>query len=193
MVELGQRTYLRPCEPSDDAFLYDVFATTWESEVAALPNQKLARHVLRIQHIAQERRFEKRYPGHRRFVVLSGEEPAGRLYLFEAESSVHVVDLTLMPQFRSRGIGTRVLHHLMQDGARTGRTISLGVSRTNHRAIELYAALGFQLVSVDDLDNFFEWTPPAMSAPDSAPGPAPAPLTAPRTSTADVVAPRRGR
>jgi len=171
MLELGRRTFLRPCEPSDDAFLYDVFATTWASEVAALPNQKLAQHVLRIQHIAQERRFATRYPGHRRLVVLHGHQRAGRLYLFEAESSLHVVDVTLMPKFRDQGIGTRILHHLMAEATRDGNTVSVGVPRTNKRATGLCAALGFQLVSVDDLDNSFEWTPPPTAA--QAPGVAP--------------------
>ena len=159
MLELGRRTFLRPCEPSDDPFLYDVFCTTWESEVAALPNQKLAQHVLRIQHIAQERRFATRFPGHRRLVVLDGDQRAGRLYLSETDRSVHVVDLTLLPEFRSRGIGTRILQHLMRTATQDGSTISLGVPRTNKRATGLYAALGFSLVAVDDLDNFFEWSP----------------------------------
>ena len=89
MTPLGSLTYLRPCAASDDAFLYAVFSTTWESEVAALPNQNLAQHVLRIQHIAQERRFASRYPDHERYVVLVDGQPAGRLY-------VHQDDLTLM-------------------------------------------------------------------------------------------------
>lgn len=167
MVDLGRGTYLRPCEPSDDAFLYDVFCTTWESEVAALPNQNLAQHILRIQHIAQERRFASRYPGHQRLIVMSGGLRAGRLYLFESLSSLQVVDLTLMPQFRSRGIGTRILHHLMSEATRDGSTIAAGVPRTNKGATKLYAALGFQLVSVDDLDNGFEWAPASVTEPAS--------------------------
>jgi ribosomal protein S18 acetylase RimI-like enzyme len=163
MTNLGRGTELRPCEPSDDAFLHDVFCTTWESEVAALPNKNLAQHILRIQHIAQERRFATRYPGHDRLVVLDGGRRAGRLYLFETESSLQVVDLTLLPQFRSSGIGTRILRHLMSEAARDGSTISLGVPRTNKRATELYAALGFQLVSVDDLENGFQWTPATVT------------------------------
>jgi GNAT superfamily N-acetyltransferase len=159
MVDLGRGTYLRPCEPSDDAFIYDVFCTTWESEVAALPNKNLAQHILRIQHIAQERRFASRYPGHQRLVVMAAGQRAGRLYLFETQASLQIVDLTLLPQFHSRGIGTRILHHLMSEATRDGSTIALGVPRTNKRATRLYAALGFQLVSVDDLENGFEWTP----------------------------------
>src|SRR5262245_13607447 len=104
----GSLAYLRPCTDVDDAFLYDVFCTTWESEVAALPNPNLAQHVLRIQHIAQERRFSTRYPSHERFVVLEDGEPAGRLYVHLGESMMHVIDLTLLPRFRSHGIGTRI-------------------------------------------------------------------------------------
>jgi GNAT superfamily N-acetyltransferase len=159
MTQLGRLTYLRPCDASDDAFLYDVFCTTWASEVAALPNQNLARHVLRIQHIAQERRFASRYPGHERFVVVEDGEPAGRLYVHLKGPVVNVVDLTLLPSFRSRGIGTRIFHDLFAEAAQDGRSISMRVGRTNRRATDLYTALGFRLVAVDDLDNYFEWSP----------------------------------
>jgi GNAT superfamily N-acetyltransferase len=159
MTALGRLPYLRPCEASDDAFLYDVFSTTWASEVAALPNQNLARHVLRIQHIAQERRFASRHPGHERYIVLEHGEPAGRLYVHQQGPVLNVIDLTLMPLFRSRGIGTRLFRDLFEEAAPDGRTVTLRVGRTNHRATDLYTALGFRLVAVDDLDNFFEWTP----------------------------------
>ena len=55
MADLGRLSCLRPSEPADDAFLYEVFATTWESEVAALPNQHLARHGQFLERIAAER------------------------------------------------------------------------------------------------------------------------------------------
>jgi hypothetical protein len=78
MWSLGSLACLRPCVQEDEAFLYDVFCTTWENQVAALPNPNLAQHVLRIQHIAQERRFASRYPGHHRYVVLDDGEPVRR-------------------------------------------------------------------------------------------------------------------
>ena len=159
MGTLGTIAYLRACTEADDAFVYDVFCTTWESEVAALPNQNLAQHVLRIQHIAQERRFAARYPQHQRYVVLADGEPAGRLYVHETASMMHVIDLTLMPQFRDRGIGTRIFGDLFAHAERHGLTVRLRVERRNERATMLYTALGFELVSMDDLDNFFEWVP----------------------------------
>ncbi len=158
MRTLGGIRYLRPCTEADNAFVYDVFCTTWEHEVAALPNQNLAQHVLRIQHIAQERRFQSRYPSHQRYIVLVDGEPAGRLYVHEGDSVIQVIDLTLMPQFRNRGIGTRVFRDLFSYAAQEGRSISLRVARRNERATDFYTSLGFELVTVDDLDNYFEWT-----------------------------------
>jgi ribosomal protein S18 acetylase RimI-like enzyme len=167
MGTLGTIAYLRACTEADDAFVYDVFCTTWESEVAALPNQNLAQHVLRIQHIAQERRFAARYPQHQRYLVLEHGEPAGRLYVHETPSMMHVVDLTLMPQFRDRGIGTRIFHDLFRHAEASGQSITLRVERRNERATMLYSALGFDLVTVDDLDNYFEWRPASATKEDA--------------------------
>jgi GNAT superfamily N-acetyltransferase len=161
MATLGSITYLRPCTQADDAFVYDVFCTTWESEVAALPNQNLAQHVLRIQHIAQERRFENRYPSYQRYIVVEDGEPAGRLYVHEADAMLHVIDLTLLPRFQNRGIGTRVFRDVCEHAAREGRSVTLRVPRRNVRAADLYVSLGFKVVTGDDVDSYFEWTPPA--------------------------------
>ena len=159
METLGTIADLRTCTEADDAFVYDVFCTTWESEVAALPNQNLAQHVLRIQHIAQERRFAARYPHHQRYIVVVDGEPAGRLYVHETDSTMHVIDLTLMPRHRDQGIGSRIFQELFRHAEAAGQSITLRVERRNERATMLYSSLGFDLVTVDDLDNYFEWVP----------------------------------
>jgi GNAT superfamily N-acetyltransferase len=159
MTGLERLPYVRASVDGDDAFLYDVFCTTWESEVAALPNPKLAQHVLRIQHIAQERRWRSRYPGHQQYIVLEAGEPCGRLYLDRTDETLHVVDLTLLPRFQSRGIGTKVFTDLQRYATDEGLTVTLRVPRRNLRATELYTRVGFRLVTLDDLDNYFEWTP----------------------------------
>lgn len=159
MVELTTMSYLKPARSGDSDFLYEVFCTTWQDEVAALPNQRLARHVLWIQHAAQERRFDTRYPGHRRFVVSHDGEPVGRFYLFASGSTLHIVDLTLLPQFRHRGIGTRLVRDLMCEASSDGHRVSMRVGRGNDTSLDRYASLGFELVSSDDLDHYVEWTP----------------------------------
>ena len=163
---LGNRSYLEAVVATDDAFVYDVFCTTWESEVAALPNPNLARHVLRIQHIAQERRFAARYPHHERFVVRHEGRSVGRLYALETPDTLHLIDLTLMPEHRSHGLGTAIVRDLLGYARERGLTVSLQVPRQNLRATDLFASLGFALTDVDDLDNHFALTP--IPAPEHA-------------------------
>jgi GNAT superfamily N-acetyltransferase len=165
MVELATLSYLKPARPDDNDFLYEVFCTTWQDEVAALPNQNLARHVLRIQHTAQERRFDNRFPGHRRFVVSHDGERVGRFYLFASGSTLNIVDLTLLPEFRRRGIATRLVRDLMREASSDGHRVSMRVARRNGMSLSVYAALGFDLVSSDDLDHYFEWAPAPAPAP----------------------------
>jgi GNAT superfamily N-acetyltransferase len=176
MAGLSSIAYLRACTEADDAFVYDVFVTTWQSEVAALPNQNLARHVLRIQHIAQERRFAGQFPALQRFVVVEDGEPAGRLYLNDGPGPLQVVDLTLMPRFRGRGVGSRILRDLLCHAMGEQRPVAIHVPRRNPRMTTLVASLGFELVAVDDLDNHLEWSPlsvePAGPASSTAEQPA---------------------
>jgi GNAT superfamily N-acetyltransferase len=164
MSDLTSLARLRLCHASDDVLLYDIFCTTWQSEVAALPNQNLAQHVLRIQHIAQERRFANRYPGFERFVVVEDGEPAGRLYVHQNASQLEIVDFTLLTAFRSRGIGTALMREVVEMAKREDQAISLRVGRRLRRVTEFYLRLGFDLVAVDDLDNTFEWAPAPVEA-----------------------------
>jgi GNAT superfamily N-acetyltransferase len=159
MADRGDPAYLRPCTPADDPFLAVVFATTWADQVAALPNQSLAQHVLRIQHIAQEHRFAARYPGHDRYLVIWEGEPAGRLYLHRTPEAVQIVDVTLMPAFRSRGIAARIVHDLCDRAAQDGRRVTLLVGNRNSRLADLVLGLGFVRTGRDDLETLFEWRP----------------------------------
>lgn len=155
----GRFDGLRAARRADEPFLYDVFCTVWEQEVAAMPDPRLVRHFLRIQHTAQETRLQARFPGHERYVVTHKGEDAGRLYLHRTPSMLHAIDLTLLPRFRSLGIGTRLMQDLLDEARDHAQPVSLRVPRRNERASRLFAGLGFRLVTMDDLDHYFEWDP----------------------------------
>lgn len=158
----GDRSWLggvRRATRADEPFLFAVFSTVWENEVAAMPNPNLVQHFLRIQFTAQERRFQARYPGHERWVVEHDGEPAGRLYLHRSPEVLHILEMTLLPAYRSTGIGSRLLRGLMTEAAANGQTVTLRVARRNVRAASLYNHLGFRLVTMDDQDGYFEWSP----------------------------------
>jgi ribosomal protein S18 acetylase RimI-like enzyme len=155
----GWHDCLRPATADDESFLYAVFCTTWEHEVSAMPNPSLVQHYLRIQYTAQPRRFAQRFPGHERWVVTYAGQPAGRFFMHRSPSILHVVEITLLPEYRSRGIGSSLLRGVMDEAAAAGQSVSLRVARRNVRAANLYNAVGFRLVTMDDQDSYFEWTP----------------------------------
>ncbi len=72
---------------------------------------------------------------------------------------MHVVDLTLMPEYRNQGLGSQILRDLFDLAARTDMTVTHARrSAATEQATDLATALGFRLVNVDDLDNYFEWS-----------------------------------
>ena len=160
-TELAPRRFdgLRAVRRADEPFLFDVFCTAWEQEVAALPDVRLVRHFLRIQYTTQEARFQRRFPGHERYVVTHEGTDAGRVYLHRTASMLHAVDMILLPRFRSRGIGSRLVGDLFDEARAHGQQVSIRVPRRNERASRLYAGLGFRLVATDDLDHYYEWDP----------------------------------
>ena len=150
---------LRAVRQADEPFLFDVFCTAWEQEVAVMPDARIVRHFLRIQYTAQETRFRRRFPGHERYVVTHKGEDAGRMYLHRTPSMLHAVDMIMLPRFRSIGIGSQLVRHLFDEARDQGQQVSIRVARRNHRASRLYAGLGFRLVAMDDLDHYYEWDP----------------------------------
>jgi ribosomal protein S18 acetylase RimI-like enzyme len=155
---------MRPATDADDAFLFDVYCTTKHDQVAALPNPRLAAHFLRIEYTAQNRRFTVRFPGYERWVVVVDGEPGGRLYLHRSPSLLQVVDITLLPEHRGQGLGRRLMGLVLDGASAHDQAVTLRVSRSNQRATGLYDAVGFRLVTEDDLDAYFEWSPGAERA-----------------------------
>jgi predicted GNAT family acetyltransferase len=69
--------------------------------------------------------------------------PAGRLYVHRGPSDIRIMDIALVPSFRGRGIGTRLLRALSQEADASGRKLSIHVE-TNNPARSLYHRLGFR-------------------------------------------------
>lgn len=80
--------------------------------------------------------------------VLGGELPGyGHI-----DDSTPELALSVLPEYRGRGIGTRLIRSLLEllAGCGYGR-VSLSVDRTNH-AVRLYTKLGFEVMADNDED-----------------------------------------
>jgi ribosomal protein S18 acetylase RimI-like enzyme len=96
---------LDPVCPSDEALLYQTFASTRTDEMALTGwNEEQKEEFLRMQFEAQRRSYLMHVPDAEYLVVRCGELAAGRLIVERTVTEVHIVDVALLPQFRKRGI-----------------------------------------------------------------------------------------
>ena len=73
-----------------------------------------------------------------------GEGPAGRLVLDRRPGELRVVDLSIAPRARRRGLARALLLALQQEAREGGHSLSLRVRADNAAARSLYAGLGFE-------------------------------------------------
>ena len=134
---------LRPIADADLPFLFRLYASTREEELAGVDwpaEQKEA--FVRQQFEAQHAWYQENYAGASFDVVDVDGEPAGRLYVARWENEVRIVDISLLPAHRGRGLGSALLAQLFAEADAAGKPVSVHVERFNP-ALRLYERLGF--------------------------------------------------
>lgn len=134
---------LRPTEATDEGVLLQIYASTRTEEMALVSwtdEQKDA--FLRMQFDAQTKHYLTYYPSAHYYIILQDGKSIGRLILESAESSLLIMDIALLPEYRNRGMGTAILHDLMKKARQDNIPLVLRVEFFNP-AIRLYTRLGF--------------------------------------------------
>jgi ribosomal protein S18 acetylase RimI-like enzyme len=136
--------HLRPVADGDRPFLVGLYGSVREPELAHVPWDDTAKRAfVEQQFTAQDAHYRSNYPGATLDVVEVDGEPAGRLYVHRGPSDIRIMDIALAPAFRGRGIGTTLLHALVEEAAASGRKLSIHVEM-NNPARRLYERLGFE-------------------------------------------------
>jgi ribosomal protein S18 acetylase RimI-like enzyme len=150
---------LRPVEPSDEEFLYRVYAGTRTEELAVVPWDDAQKDAfLRAQFDAQSRWYRDHYARATYQVVLVDGEPAGRLYLHRGESEIRIVDIALLPEHRGNGVGSSLLNDVLAEADSTGKRVTIHVERFNP-ALRLYERLGFSVAEDKGAYLFLDRSP----------------------------------
>lgn len=137
----------RPAAERDDAFLFELYASTRAEELAAWGWSAAQQEpFLRMQWLAQKRGYEARYPSEGHCILEHEGRPVGRLWVFRGEHELRLVDVTLLPAYRGSGLGASVLRTLQEEAAAAGKPLRLHVLR-NNPALRLYTRLGFTPVA----------------------------------------------
>jgi len=137
---------LRPRTSDDRSFLASVYASTRADELARTNwDEAQVAAFLDFQFDAQDRHYTTNYPTCAFYVIEHDGTPCGRLYLDLWPSEARVVDISLLPRYRGRGIGSQLLEGIIAQAARHGVPVSIHVERENP-ALRLYERLGFEVI-----------------------------------------------
>ncbi|HEX8076968.1 MAG TPA: GNAT family N-acetyltransferase [Chthoniobacterales bacterium] len=148
---------LRPITPADEEFLARVYASSRADElsVTGWPEQ-LKADFCRSQFDAQSAYYAENYPGAAFQIIERDGWPVGRLYVDRWEKEIRIVDITLLPDARGTGIGTKLLADLQNEAGAVGKALTIHVERFN-RALGLYQRLGFEQVEDKGVYLLMRW------------------------------------
>ena len=150
---------LRPITPDDEPFLYRVYAGTREDELAPLSWDEAQKQAfLTMQFTAQHRYYQEQYPEAAFQIILLEGRPVGRLYVARWPDEIRIVDIALLPDYRSAGIGTSLLKDLLAEAESAGKPVRIHVERFNP-ARRLYDRLGFTQIADRGVYLLLEWSP----------------------------------
>ena len=99
-------------------------------------------------------------------VLEHNRNPIGRLYVGRYRDEIRIIDISILPQHRNQGLGTKILKKLLNEGQKTGKAVSIHVECYNP-ALRLYERLGFknQPDEKKDIYLFMKWFPKTKKPP----------------------------
>lgn len=156
------RWHWRALTDRDLTWLPDLYASTRERELQAVPWPAQAkRQFLTQQFAAQHQHYLANHPGAHFLAIEQGDEAVGRYYIDESAGDDLLVDISLFPAWRGKGIGSELIKRQQQASAERGRCLSLHVMVHNVAAQRLYARLGFMVTgeSADGMYLPMRWQP----------------------------------
>ncbi len=151
------RLGLRPERPEDDEFLLGLYASTRAAEMQLTGwTSDQQRQFVRWQFDLQRQHYHRHYAGATFDVITLDDAPVGRMYVFRQPHELRLMEITIDPPRRGRGIGTRVVRNLLAEAAQTDAKITLHVEPDNP-ALRLYQRLGFAVVEQRGINLLLEW------------------------------------
>ena len=171
MMKAKNHISYRGITDEDKPFLYKLYASTRDDveqfAQSWSDDQKTA--FLQMQFEAQDAHYKK-YHGETSFqIIRHRKKDVGRLYLEERQNTFCIIDITLEPNFRGRGIGGAIMNDIIEMAHNKDKKVTIHVAR-NNQARHLYDRLGFTVVEEGDVYNLMEKVPekknPALAQKD---------------------------
>jgi ribosomal protein S18 acetylase RimI-like enzyme len=158
-----QMIQLRPVEEKDTSFIEEVYGSTRQNELKLTNWEEQQKNAFIVmQSMAQLAEYKKNFPGAAFQIILYKKQLAGRFYTWENENEIRLIDITLLPSFRGKGIGTDLLKELIKRSNSIQKKIALHAEPANP-AFELYRRLGFVYIKNNGRHCYMERYPEVLS------------------------------
>lgn len=155
----AEQITLRPVTAADDPFLLSVYASTRVEEMKLVPwtaEQKQA--FVKMQYAAQKQHYAAMHPAASHDIIYLGGTPVGRIYVERKAEELHVLDITVLPEFRGRGTGETLLRRLMDEAGASGKAVTIYVESFNP-SLGLFERLNFRKEREDGFQLLMKWQP----------------------------------
>jgi GNAT superfamily N-acetyltransferase len=138
---------LRPESVEDEPFLRDLYLSVRDDEEGVRElDPGFRTRLLQEQFEFQRADYRLRYPNADFLIVQVDGSPAGRFYLSHGADAIHVIDISLLPEYRGERIGTTLIKTVQAEAQRTRRAVTL-FAHPRRAGRGFYQRLGFVLVA----------------------------------------------
>ena len=150
---------LTPVCADDEAVLLEIYRSTRVDEMAISgwdPSQQDT--FVRIQFAAQQYYYAAAFPNGEHKIILSDGRPIGRIYTAECQDELRILDITVLPSERNKGVGTPLIKDVLARAQALGKPAKVYVE-TYNPSLRLFERLGFTRIEEDGLNVLLEWSP----------------------------------
>ncbi len=154
---------LSPIDNFDVPFLLTVYASTRSKEMAVVSwSDEQKRVFLEMQFQAQHNYYLSRYPNASYSIINLDGQPIGRLYIERQVDKIKILDITVLPEYRNRGVGTKLITEITQAGEQAEKPVQIYIENYNPSA-NLFSRLGFHPVAEEGINLLWQWNPGAAA------------------------------
>lgn len=148
----------RPEAAADQHFLRELILSTVLRDLGADAwPEPMRSKLLDVQCTGRLQGIRSNYPAAVSEIIAADGCDVGWLVVADLADHVRLVEIMLVEDYRSRGIGSEIVRQVLVAGAAAGKPVRLRVDVLNDGAARLYRNLGFQRIGGDELHHSMEW------------------------------------
>jgi ribosomal protein S18 acetylase RimI-like enzyme len=148
---------LREVRSDDEELLVRLYGSVRQAELALTGwDAAQCEAFIRMQFAAQQLHYRTHYPTGVHQIIELGQVAVGRIYWANLKDELHFIDITILPEYRNRGIGTPILKRHLEQAASEGKPARIYVESFNP-SLRLFERLGFTCAKADGYLLLLEW------------------------------------